>query len=114
MNEQLIKIYEMLKKFKCKNVATFDLTENGETKFFVIASCLNADDNKKVADELCKNFDLIGEKDGYHKGEWIILRFSNIYVHLFISTIRTKYNLDRLYKNREIDLVKYLKKQKSK
>ena len=114
MNEQLLKICELLKKCKCKNVATFDLTENGEAKFFVVASCLNAVENKKVANELCENFELTGEKDGYHKGEWIILRFANIYVHLFIVSARTKYNLDRLYKNREIDLIKYVKKKKSK
>ena len=114
MNEQLLKICELLKKCKCKNVATFDLTENGEAKFFVIASNVNPDDNKKVANELCENFELIGEKDGFHKGEWIILRFANIYVHLFVVSARIKYNLDRLYKNKEIDLAKYLKKQKSK
>ncbi len=112
--ERIIKICEFLKSSRCKNVATFDLTENGEPKFFVVASATNPDENKKVADELCKKFQLDGERDGYHKGEWIILCFSNIYVHLFTLAARSRYNLDRLYKSKEIDLAKFLKKKKSK
>lgn len=114
MNEKLLKIFEFMKENKCKSIATFDLTENGDEKFFVVASLPNAEENKKAADLLCDKFDSDAEKDGYHKGEWIILTFGNIYVHLFTLASRARFNLDRLYKSKEIDLVKFMKKKKSK
>ena len=114
MDDKVVKIVEFLKNAKCKNVSAYDLSENGEAKFFVLSSVQTADDNKKVADELSKNFELTDEIDGYHKGEWIILNFDKIYVHLFIQTAREHYNLDRLYKSKFIDLAKFIKKKKSK
>lgn len=114
MNDKLIEIFEFLKNEKCKNVVAFDLTENGDEKFFIIASCQTAEENKKIADDLTNNFELVDEKDGYHKGEWIILPFNKLLVHLFTNSSRAKYNLDRLYKSKEIDIAKFLKKKKSK
>ena len=54
------------------------------------------------------------EKDGYCKGDWIILNADPIVVHLFTYAERSRYNLDKLYKSKEIDLFKEIKKKKSK
>lgn len=114
LNEKLLAIIETLKSAKCKDISSFDLTDNGEEKFFVLASAPNTDDTKKIADIMCEKFDCIGEKDGYFKGEWIILNFEPVMLHIFNQAHRTKYNLDRLYKSKEIDVLKYIKKKKSK
>lgn len=113
-NEKLLAIIESLKSAKCKDISSFDLTDNGEEKFFVLASTPNAVETKRVADMMCEKFECIGEKDGYFKGEWIILNFEPVVLHIFTQAYRTKYNLDRLYKSKEVDVLKYIKKKKSK
>ena len=115
MNEKLVKVVEFLKTLKCKNVSTFDLSDEGGEKFFVIVSAISSTDTKKVADELCTLMKFDKDRlDGYHKGEWIILDDDPIIVHIFTSNERAKYNLDRLYKSKEIDVLKSIKKKKSK
>lgn len=114
LNEKLLAIIEELKVAKCKNISSFDLTDSGEERFFVLASAPSTDDTKRIADIMCEKFDCVGEKDGYFKGEWIILNFEPVMLHIFNQAHRTKYNLDRLYKSKEIDILKYTKKKKSK
>ncbi len=114
MKDNLIKIVEFLKSFKCKNVAVFDLSEDDESKFFVVASAPTSNDTKKLADELSILINYNDEKDGYCKGDWIILNADPIVVHLFTYAERSRYNLDKLYKSKEIDLFKEIKKKKSK
>ena len=114
MNDKLIKLVEHLKTLKCKNLATFDLSDGDEEKFCVIVSGANTLETKKIADEVCEDPRFAGEKDGYHKGEWIIINTSPIILHIFTQPERTKYNLDRLYKSKEIDVVKTMKKRSKK
>lgn len=114
MNAKLIATVEFLKNLKCKNLSTFDLSENGEEKFFVVLSAANCDETKKIADEVCTFLKYDGERDGYHKGEWIIINAEPIIVHIFTAADRAKYNLDRLYKSKEVDILKSIKKKKSK
>lgn len=114
MKDELVKLVEYLKKIKCKNISTFDLSENGEEKYFIIVSATSCDETKKIADEVCEFIGYDKEKDGYHKGEWIILNAEPMIIHIFTATERAKYNLDRLYKSKEIDVLKPLKKKKSK
>lgn len=114
MNAKLVATVEYLKTLKCKNLATFDLSENGEEKFFILVSAANCDETKKVADELCAFLKYEGDRDGYHKGEWIVINDEAIIVHIFTLADRAKYNLDRLYKSKEIDVLKTIKKKKSK
>ncbi len=114
MNTQLVKIVEFLKTQKCKNISTFDLSDESAEKFFVVVSCQNNLETKKLADELSLFLKYDKEKDGYHKGEWIILDVDPIIVHIFTVVDRAKYNIDRLYKSKEIDVLKSLKKKKSK
>lgn len=114
LNEKLLAVVEALKAAKCKDISSFNLTDDGEEKFFVLASAPTSDDTKKVADILCEKFECVGEKDGYFKGEWIIMNFEPVIVHIFTQAHRAKYNLDRLYKSKEVDVLKYIKKKKSK
>ena len=111
-SKELLKIYEFLTNQKCKKVSVYDISENDLPKFIVIANNINAVENRRVADELADYFGYINKIDGYHKGEWIIFDMDNIVVHMFLPMQRDKYNLDRMYRSREIDLAKILQKKK--
>ena len=111
-SKELLKIYEFLTNQKCKKVSVFDISENDVPKFIVIANNSSANENRRVADELAETFGYLNKIDGYHKGEWIIFDMDNIVIHMFLPMQREKYNLDRMYRAREIDLTKILQKKK--
>jgi len=110
--KELLKIYEFLTNQKCKKVSVFDISENDLPKFIVVANNVNATENRKVADDFADAFGYLNKIDGYHKGEWIIFDMDSIIVHMFLPMQREKYNLDRLYRAREIDLAKFIQKKK--
>lgn len=111
-SKELVKIFEFLTAKKCKKISVFDISEGEVPKFLVLANNSSANDNRKVADEFCSEFNFLSKVDGYHKGEWIIFDMEEIVVHLFLPNQREKYNLDRLYRAKEIDLIKILQKLK--
>jgi ribosome-associated protein len=111
-SKELLKIYELLVNEKCKKISVFDISEKDMPKFLVLANNPNPNENRRVADVLSEETGYLKKIDGYHKGEWIIFDFNDIIVHLFLTTQREKYNLDRLYRAKEIDLLKILQKKK--
>ena len=111
-SKDLVKIYEFLTEQKCKKIAVFDISENDVPKFLLLANNPTANENRRVADVFSEEFNFLNKIDGYHKGEWIIFDMNEIVVHLFLPSQREKYNLDRLYRAREIDLLKLLQKKK--
>ncbi len=111
-SKDLVKIFEFLTEEKCKKISVFDVSENDMSKFLVVANNPTANENRRVADVFSEEFGFFGKIDGYHKGEWIIFDMEEIVVHLFLPSQREKYNLDRLYRAREIDLLKILQKKK--
>ena len=111
--KDLVKIFEFLTEEKCKKISVFDVSENDMSKFLIVANNPTANENRRVADVFSEEFGFFGKIDGYHKGEWIIFDMEEIVVHLFLPSQREKYNLDRLYRAREIDLIKILQKKKN-
>lgn len=114
MNAKLVKLVEFLKSIKAKNLSTFDLSEGEEEKYFIVVSGLGNTETKKIADATMAFLKNDASLDGYYKGEWIVIEQSPIVIHIFTSNERAKYNLDRLYKSKEIDVLKNIKKKKSK
>lgn len=112
LSKELVKVFEFLNEEKCKKISVFDISENEDIKFLVLANNTSANDNRKVADSFAEKFCYLGKIDGYHKGEWIIFDLDDIVIHLFVTSQREKYNLDRLYRSKEIDLAKILQKKK--
>ena len=111
-SKELIKIYEFLLEQKCKKISVFDISESDMHKFLVLLNNTNQNDNRNVADAFAEHFGYVNKIDGYHKGEWIIFDMDEIVVHMFLPQQREKYNLDRLYRAKEIDLAKILQKKK--
>ena len=111
-SKDLVKVFEFLINEKCKKVSVFDISENDMQKFLVLANNPTHNENRRVADVFSEEFGFLNKIDGYHKGEWIIFDMNDVVVHLFLPAQREKYNLDRLYRAKEIDLMKLLQKKK--
>lgn len=81
--------------------------------YFVICSAGSAPHIKALADEVEKTLTVMGEpplrREGYRSGEWILLDFGCVIVHLFQQEAREFYNLERLWSDAEkIDITKLL------
>ncbi len=94
----------LLQDSKMKNVAVYDLSENGQEKYVVLCTSSKVADSKKVADIIAEKSAYKEKIEGYFKGEWIVFDFPNLTLHIFLSKVREKYNLDKLYKPKKISL----------
>ena len=102
MDKKLSKILKLLWGQKYKNIKVYDVEESGVSKFLVVATAVNVLENKKSATQLMLDLKFEDAVDGLHKGEWIIFDLDDIVLHLFASGFREKFNIDKLYKGREI------------
>ena len=100
-------IYNFLVQKKCKDISLYDLTSDSEKSAYTfIVSNTNAQTNKKFALSIMEELGVEKQPDGYSKGEWIIFDFDRFVIHSFISQVREKYNLDKLWKSKRINLKK--------
>jgi ribosome-associated protein len=70
--------------------------------YFVIASGANARQNQTIADAVEKELVSIGERpnaaEGYQSGEWILLDYGDLIVHIMSPQSRAFYDLERLWR----------------
>ena len=97
-------LVKLLQDNKLKSITIYDLSENGEEKLVVLATSNKIAESKKVADLIAEKYGYDGKIEGYNKGEWIVFDFVGLTLHLFLAKVRDKYNLDKLYKPRKINL----------
>lgn len=106
MDKKLQKIIDELWLLKYRNLRAYDVAEGGVSKFLIVATAISVTDNKKNAQELASRLKYDQKIDGIHKGEWIIFDLDEIVLQLFASGFREKYNIDKLYKGKEIQFTK--------
>jgi ribosome-associated protein len=71
--------------------------------FFVIASGSNQRQVQAIADEVLRRMKQMGEQptslEGFENGEWVLADFGDVVVHIFASSARSYYDLDRLWRD---------------
>lgn len=69
---------------------------------FVIATGANSRQNQTIADEVEKQLALLGERpsaaEGYQSGEWILMDYGDLIVHVMSPQSRAFYDLERLWR----------------
>lgn len=111
-NGLLDSIVEGMKEKKAKNITVIDLAniENRIADYFVIC---DADSNTHV-NAIADSVEEIvvkqtGEKpyhsEGHQNGEWILIDYINIVVHVFQREIREYYNIEGLWGDAEIKTI---------
>ena len=115
-----------------KNMSIY-LVENGATnviiidvekktkvaKRIVLATAKNSQTAKTMALGLKESFSnqiICMHSDGLFKGDWIVLDYKDILVHIFTKDTRNKFNLEKLYKDSKnyisaMDIEKSAKKE---
>ena len=71
------------------------------TDGFFICSGRNTIQTRSIADEIEEKMKLAGyhlhSREGYHEGNWILLDYKFIIIHVFIPTTREFYMLEKLW-----------------
>lgn len=99
-----IDVAKMLDSFGAKKIDIYDLSaKETYTKYIIISSSPNEETSQNFAvaleSYLIEKYSLsCFQKEGIHKGNWIILDFINFVVHIMIESQREKYKIDGLYK----------------
>lgn len=86
----------------CSNITVMDLTGlSPATNYFVIATGTSERQARTVADEISKAAKEQGHQRfgiaGYDNGQWILLDFVTVVVHIFNADQRDYYNLEILW-----------------
>lgn len=76
------------------------------TDYFVICSAPTATQVRAIADNVEEELDKVevhfNHKEGYHEGEWILLDYGDVVVHIFKNENREYYALEKLWGDAEI------------
>ena len=98
-----IEAAHLAQDLNCTNVVLLDLTGiSPATDYFLIATGTSDRQSRTVADEISvlakKKYNLrcFGSA-GYDRGQWILLDFVSVVVHIFDSKYREYYNLEMLW-----------------
>ena len=83
------------------------------TDFFVIAAANSTTQVKAIADEVefkLKEFGVMPNKtEGYTQGNWVVLDYYQVIVHVFNTETRQFYSLENLWRDGEkIDIKEFL------
>jgi ribosome-associated protein len=98
-----IEAARLARDLNCTDVVLLDLKGiSPATDYFLIATGTSDRQSRTVADEIVKlartkyHFRCFGSA-GYDKGQWILLDFVSVVVHVFDSKYRDYYNLEMLW-----------------
>jgi ribosome-associated protein len=91
---------------KAEDLVVLDLRKAaGFTDYFVICSGANPRQIRAIADAVIEALRAGGAKpahvEGYDRGEWILLDYFDLIVHVFARDTRLFYGLERLWGNAE-------------
>ncbi len=102
-----MKYLDFILSQKGKDVAMYDTrNESNLVDYIFVQHFTSAAENKKFADAFMQEFKLDKFPEGYLRGEWIIFDLGDVVIHSFISEKRAKYNLDKLWQNKKIEIKK--------
>ncbi len=91
-----------LSERNCQNPALFSVAEHvGYTDFIIVGTGRSSRQIRAMADEVERVLRELGEKligvEGKEGGEWILVDFGALVVHLFLEETRDYYQMDTLW-----------------
>lgn len=106
-------IVDGMQERKAKNITILNLSqiENRVTDYFVICEADSNTHVNSIADSVEETVIKQTNEKAYHiegrqNGEWILMDYINIVVHVFLKEAREHYNLEGLWGDAEITVIK--------
>lgn len=102
MNKKTEIIKNALDDKKASNIEVLDVAEQTSlAEYFVIASCQSTVQVRACVDEVEEKMEEAGfavnHKEGYRGGNWILMDYGDIVVHVMQQEIREFYAIERLW-----------------
>ena len=102
--EMVKKIHSALEDKKADDITVIDITEvSCLADYFIIAAGSNINQVQAMADNVDQELGKAGfpckAMEGYQSGQWILLDFGDIVVHVFSRDDRRFYNLERIWRD---------------
>lgn len=91
---------KLLEEKKAENIVILDLRKlTTICDFFVICTSQSPLHSRTLADEIQKKFNKLNfyHVEGYNPGDWILLDFYDVIIHIFTSTTRDYYQIEELW-----------------
>lgn len=111
--EKLLEIViEGLRNNKAKDIHVLNLKnlENAVSEYFIVCHGTSKTHVSSTAHSVEKEVKtILGEypwkKEGYTNGEWVLVDFSSIVVHVFQKEVRNFYNIEELWADAEVTIL---------
>lgn len=102
MPERVSRIAEILDMKKADDIVVLDVRDlTIISDYFVVASAMNVNHAKMLADEVLGRMGEGGllplRTEGMGEGRWIVMDYGDVLVHIFHKTERNFYQLERLW-----------------
>lgn len=103
LDDRLEKIIMILTDKKAQDVVSLNVTSSSSiTDYFVIATGMVDRHVKSLADDVETAMrEQFGDKplrvDGLSEGEWVIMDYGDVIVHLFVEAARRQFRLEELW-----------------
>ena len=96
--------YEALDEKKGEDIKVIDISEISVlADYFIIANGTNESQVKALVESVEEKLDKAGyevkQREGYGLGNWVLLDFGNIIVHVFDKENRLFYDLERIWRD---------------
>ncbi len=96
------KIYQAIEDAKGIDIKVLDVRESSDiTDFMIVASGTSSRHVSSVADRVAESMLKIGSKaigvEGKREGDWVLLDFGDVVVHIMRPDTRDFYNLEKLW-----------------
>ena len=119
IREQVALVLAAAEAKKAEDVSVLELPKESSafTDYFVVCSGANPRQVQAIADEVDERLSKAGfepnHREGYDRGEWILLDYVDFVVHIFNESARKFYDLERLWKSaKKLESAEVLGKKK--
>ena len=83
------------------NIIDLQKIENATTDFFVLCSTDSTNQSQAISDAILRQSKKIGlpkpKIEGENNGEWILIDFFDVVIHIMLKPIREYYNIEKLW-----------------
>ena len=106
-------IIEGMREIKAKEIVSLDLRglESSVCDFFIVCHGTSNTHASAIADSVIEETLMTVKEKPWHKegltnGDWILLDYGNVVAHIFQKEIREYYNIEKLWGDAKIHLIK--------
>ena len=101
--EEVIGAVRAAEEKQGSDLVLLDLAQTSFTDYFLIVTARNVKQSQAISEEIRLRLGRAGLKavqvEGYHQGDWILMDYGSLVVHIFSEKARAFYDLERLWRH---------------